>query len=46
MKKIKYLILSSILLIGVIIALIYTWDVPAPTKVIQKNIDVNSEVSK
>jgi hypothetical protein len=46
MKKIKYIIFSLVSLIGVLTILIYTWDIPAPTKVVNKKIDVNSQILK
>ena len=46
MRKIKFLISSSVLLVGAVIVLAYIWDIPAPTKEMKKKIDVNSEVSK
>ena len=46
MKKIKFLIISAVLLVGVVIILAYTLNIPAPSKEMKKKIDVNSEVSK
>ena len=46
MKKIKYIIFGLLSLIGVLTILVYTWDIPAPSKVINKKIDVNSQISK
>ena len=46
MKSIKYFLSSIFLLVTILVVMVYTWDIPAPTKTITQYIDINDEVAK
>ena len=46
MKNLQFLLLFLAFLFGSLIILVYTWDIPAPTKLITKDVDVNDEIAK
>ena len=46
MKNFKYIFVCVGALFFCLIVFVYTWDIPAPTQMITKNIKINNDILK